>query len=116
MMVPSSASEQDNPNANNIRRKLLHSVAVSSAALLLSPVFPSQAAAEAETKIQQPYQRQKDKIAYSIQIPIQFKETQKPLKTHLDEINFVSEDVKGYQYGITVDPVRINSLKEASAV
>lgn len=40
------------------------------------------------------------------------KEGSKPVKTHLDEVNFVSESVKRYQYGITVDPVRISSLKE----
>lgn len=40
------------------------------------------------------------------------KEDSKPLKTHLDEVNFVSETIKRYQYGITVDPVRITSLKE----
>jgi PsbP len=37
---------------------------------------------------------------------------QKPLKTHLDEYNFKSKIQSGYQYGITVDPVRINSLNE----
>jgi hypothetical protein len=62
------------------------------------------------------YQRQNvnSKISYSISVPSTFQETQKPVKTHLDEINFVSDDVKGYQFGITVDPVRINSLKEVS--
>eukprot|EP00548_Thalassiothrix_antarctica_P005365 CAMPEP_0194153698 /NCGR_PEP_ID=MMETSP0152-20130528/57413_1 /TAXON_ID=1049557 /ORGANISM="Thalassiothrix antarctica, Strain L6-D1" /LENGTH=135 /DNA_ID=CAMNT_0038859169 /DNA_START=205 /DNA_END=612 /DNA_ORIENTATION=- len=40
------------------------------------------------------------------------KESTKPLKTHLDEINFVSSELKGYQYGVTVDPVRIDSLSQ----
>jgi len=40
------------------------------------------------------------------------KQGSKPLKTHLDEINFSSETVPKYQIGITVDPVRIKSLKE----
>jgi hypothetical protein len=60
----------------------------------------------------QVFRRQTDKFAYSIQIPSAMKEAPKPVKTHLDETNFASETVKGYQYGITVDPVRINSLKE----
>jgi hypothetical protein len=58
------------------------------------------------------FDRQEDKFSYSINIPSTMKQSQKPVKTHQDEINFASEDVKGYQYGITVDPVRINSLKE----
>jgi hypothetical protein len=41
-----------------------------------------------------------------------FQESQKPVKTHLDEVNLISNSIKGYQYGITVDPVRINSLTE----
>jgi len=64
-------------------------------------------------------------ISYQIQLPKDssssssssssaFQESQKPVKTHLDEVNLMSDTIKGYQYGITVDPVRINSLKEVS--
>ena len=49
---------------------------------------------------------------YSFQPPSGFKSNNKPLKTHLDEINFSLEGVRGYQYGITVDPVRIESLQQ----
>jgi len=53
------------------------------------------------------------KFAYQFQPPSpDCKPANKPLKTHLDEINFVSTSTSGYQYGITVDPVRINSLRE----
>jgi hypothetical protein len=51
---------------------------------------------------------------YAFQPPPNFEATQKPVKTHLQEVNYVSPDIKGYQYGITVDPVRINSLREVS--
>jgi len=51
-------------------------------------------------------------LTYQIAIPSSMKESSKPVKTHLDEVNFRSESTKGYQYGITVDPVRISSLKE----
>jgi hypothetical protein len=51
-------------------------------------------------------------LTYQIAIPSSMKESSKPVKTHLDEVNFMSESTKGYQYGITVDPVRITSLKE----
>jgi hypothetical protein len=59
------------------------------------------------------FERNQEKnVSYKIQIPPTLKQGQKPVKTHLDEVNFVSETIKGYQFGITVDPVRINSLKE----
>jgi hypothetical protein len=51
-------------------------------------------------------------ISYQIELPSSMKESSKPVKTHLDEVNFSSETIKGYQYGVTVDPVRISSLKE----
>lgn len=49
---------------------------------------------------------------YSFLPPAGFKPSNKPLKTHLDEINFSLEGLRGYQYGITVDPVRIQSLQQ----
>ena len=55
---------------------------------------------------------EKNKLYYTIQIPNTMNQGQKPVKTHLDEVNFKSDSIKGYQLGITVDPVRINSLKE----
>jgi hypothetical protein len=51
-------------------------------------------------------------LSYEIKIPPSMYESTKPVKTHLDEVNFLSESIKGYQYGITVDPVRITSIKE----
>jgi hypothetical protein len=58
------------------------------------------------------FTREAKDFAYSVTPPPGFRQTQKPVKTHLDEVNFISDTVKGYQFGITVDPVRINSLKE----
>jgi hypothetical protein len=57
----------------------------------------------------------KKELNYQIAIPSTMSEGSKPVKTHLDEVNFVSDSVKRYQYGITVDPVRISSLKEVRA-
>jgi hypothetical protein len=68
------------------------------------------------------YKRQQDlkspqqQLSYEIVIPSSMKGSAKPVKTHLDEINFLSEAIKGYQYGITVDPVRITSLKEVGRI
>ncbi len=58
---------------------------------------------------------QKKELTYQISIPSTMSEGSKPVKTHLDEVNFFSDSVKRYQYGITVDPVRISSLKEVSS-
>lgn len=55
-------------------------------------------------------------FAYAFQPPSGFEATNKPLKTHLEEVNFMSGDTKGYQFGVTVDPVRITSLKEVRNV
>jgi hypothetical protein len=66
------------------------------------------------TRQQSPNKQQQ--VSYSINLPSTMKETSKPVKTHLDEVNFVSETTKGYQYGVTVDPVRISSLKEVRRV
>ena len=99
---------------NEPRRSFLKSVTAAAVAVWGATCTEPAFAAEDEQPPSSPfwYERKKDKLAYKIKIPAQFKETQKPVKTHLDEVNFMSETTKGYQYGITVDPVRINSLKE----
>jgi PsbP len=54
-------------------------------------------------------------FAYEFAIPTSpnsFQLSNKPVKTHLEEINVTNDQYKGYQYGITVDPVRISSLSE----
>ena len=43
--------------------------------------------------------------------PSVIKTSNKPLQTHLDEINLPT-NTKGYTYGVTVDPIRITSLKD----
>ena len=60
------------------------------------------------------YTKRSKDYAYSFQPPEGFKEGNKPLKTHLDEVNFFKDSdalPSGYQFGITVDPVRIPSLE-----
>lgn len=59
------------------------------------------------------FRRETEGFQYEFQPPPGFiGPGQKPLKTHLDEVNFQSSEVPGYQIGITVDPVRISSLAE----
>lgn len=50
-------------------------------------------------------------FAYSLTLPVEPNPTNKPLQTHLDEVNLPTS-LKGYSYAITVDPIRLNSLKE----
>jgi PsbP len=53
-----------------------------------------------------------DQFAYKFQPPTLFEQSGKPVKTHLDEVIFKSTSIAGYQIGITIDPVRINSLQQ----
>lgn len=106
------------------RRKLVQSFIVSTAGVAVMGAKKHVAHAASDDELPNDnknklYQRQiipkQSHSAYQIILPnngATFSETQKPVKTHLDEVNLVSGEIKGYQYGITVDPVRINSLKE----
>ena len=77
------------------------------AVALLTVLLPPTNPAFAEV-----YTRETDQFAYQFQPPDNFGAGNKPVRTHLDEINFKSESMSGYQYGITVDPVRIESLRQ----
>ena len=64
----------------------------------------------------------KKTVSYEIEFPAGMEEGSKPLKTHLDEINFSllpsssSSSGSGFKVGITVDPVKITSLQEVCYV
>mmetsp|Transcript_33344 Transcript_33344/g.73537 ORF Transcript_33344/g.73537 Transcript_33344/m.73537 type:complete len:303 (+) Transcript_33344:80-988(+) len=60
----------------------------------------------------EPFIRQGKGYGYTFTPPPGFSPGKKPVPTHLDEINFNLEGVRGYQFGITVDPVRITALRE----
>ena len=67
----------------------------------------------AEPYTRTPSSSDKFKFSYTITPPPSFVPGNKPLKTHLDEINFSPEPtIRGYTLGITVDPVRISNIKE----
>ena len=67
----------------------------------------------AEPYTRTPSSKDKFKFSYTITPPPSFVPGNKPLKTHLDEINFSPEPaIRGYTLGITVDPVRISNIKE----
>jgi hypothetical protein len=50
-------------------------------------------------------------ISYQLELPPTFQESRKPVKTHFDELLFSSSEMKG-SIGITIDPLRIKSLKQ----
>jgi hypothetical protein len=95
--------------SDNSRRDFLSSV--SAAVLLINPLAKDAFADDSATAPASPlYTRQSDKFGYTFQPPPSLSEGNKPLKTHLDEVNFFGSN--GYQVGITIDPVRISSLSE----
>jgi PsbP len=88
------------------RRNVLLGSLVGASVLLAGQPLATYASSEV-------YTRETNQFTYTFSPPIGFPgPSQKPLKTHLDEVNFASTDISEYQFGITVDPVRIASLKE----
>mmetsp|Transcript_22091 Transcript_22091/g.28581 ORF Transcript_22091/g.28581 Transcript_22091/m.28581 type:complete len:320 (-) Transcript_22091:45-1004(-) len=116
-MVP---MDNTSPSSLQKRRQALAQIITSSfflaTAITLSPQKVNAAQDEEEGVQQQQqkpqlYTKKTDKFSYQFQPPPNFDSgNNKPLKTHLDEINFKSNN--GYQFGITVDPVRIQSLEQ----
>lgn len=88
----------------NTRRQFLTLVPV----LTTLPVLPGLAVASS-TNI---FKRQTEQFSYVFEPPADWIPQNKPLKTHLDEVNFKSPSIRKYEFGITVDPVRIKSLRE----
>ena len=108
---PDGHLEPNNDHPSSSRREWLTAFGSTGGAASISSVlggFPMLTNAEMGTL----FKRETRDFAYSFVPPVGFETSQKPLKTHLDEVSFVSPDTKGYQIGITVDPVRINSLKQ----
>jgi len=119
--LPSSYSSIDSAEGNGslstVSRRTIFSTAAYSLVLGGSVLVGNPALTDAAEEASFVYTRKqtvlnKKELNYQISIPSTMKEGSKPVKTHLDEVNFMSESVKRYQYGITVDPVRISSLKE----
>ncbi|KAL7544064.1 hypothetical protein ACHAXR_013568 [Thalassiosira sp. AJA248-18] len=100
------------------RRKIIQqsSAAIASLLLPLQPAFASDDETSATQQPSEPYTRtpspnDKFKFGYTVTPPPSFVAGNKPLKTHLDEINFSPEGIRGYTLGITVDPVRIKNIQ-----
>ncbi|KAL7494871.1 hypothetical protein ACHAWT_003484 [Skeletonema menzelii] len=92
------------------RRKIIGQL--SSLALFPIMTVSTPALASNEAFVRTPSPNDKFKFSYTVTPPPAFEPGNKPLKTHLDEINFSIPDVRGYTLGVTVDPVRISSIKD----
>lgn len=107
--------EEDSQQSALQRRNFLQQVSVVTSSLFLGLTLPSPANAETTAETQQSGEYvslPNQKFSYTVTPPPSFTASNKPLKTHLDEINFSPPDVRGYTLGITVDPVRIKSIRE----
>jgi PsbP len=111
-----SASTCTDASSQPSRRQIVRSGVAS---VILSLVGPSSSsrvrAAIVESDENNVLKRSTKDFAYEFAIPTSsnsFQLSNKPVKTHLEEINVTNDQYKGYQYGITVDPVRISSMSE----
>lgn len=89
---------------------LVGGAVATTAATVSSLLLPSSSYAEES----QSFKRTNTKLNFGYEFlppPSVIKTSNKPLQTHLDEINLPT-DTKGYTYGVTVDPIRLKSLKE----
>jgi len=105
----------DESLTDNQRRRMVIqqlSATVASLLVLFSPNSASSIVVTSEPYIRTPSLKDKFQFGYTVTPPPTFVSSNKPLKTHLDEINFSPPDVRGYTLGITVDPVRISSIRE----
>ena len=114
----SDAPQRDDraPPISQQRRKIIQQSSAAIASLLVPfrPAFASEndAPQSSETYTRTPGENDKFKFSYTVTPPPGFVKGGKPLKTHLDEVNFNLPDVRGYTLGITVDPVRIKRIQE----
>ena len=102
------AGNNDNGDSmiDSSRRNAISNLSLMTAASLIGLGAPEFASAA------EPFVRQGKEYGYTFAPPPGFAPGKKPVQTHLDEVNFNLEGVAKYTYGVTVDPVRINSLKE----
>lgn len=104
------------------RRDLLGRLATTTPSLLAivaaasaTTSVPARAAAAPEKR--QAYTRvrsdkQGNKFGYTLSVSPSLEPSNKPLQTHLDEVNLLCPEIRGYQYGVTVDMIRIKNLRD----
>lgn len=113
-------SRQQQQQQQQKRRQVLQTLGLSTLSLPFWGLATARAAGAADqidpsataADTSRTFYRRKDQYGYQFTPPPNFTPGNKPLKTHLDENNFKSSDMSGFQFGITVDPVRLQSLAE----
>lgn len=117
-MLSIAHKEDDEPKLPRIcrmsRRRLLDSLpiaALSIAGIEISSFPVAAMAAEDDTES---FLQRGDGFAYRFVPPAEMEAGAKPVKTHLFEVNWKSPTNSKYTFGVTVDPVRIQNLKEVS--
>lgn len=117
MQQQEEEEEQHQPRRHFLEQIMRTTGLVSSAIIVTTTLpYPNVAlAADGDDGLFTRRDEAKNKFGYQIKIPDEMEEGSKPLKTHLDETNFKSTKLKKYAIGITIDPVRIKSLKEFGA-
>ena len=94
--------------------------AIASNSVLTFPVFADEDA-DSEKTFVRIKKDGKIPFAYKVVLPASPSPTNKPLQTHLDEVNLPitskipegrDSPLKSYTYGVTVDPIRIQSLRQ----
>lgn len=78
----------------------------------LFPTLPLSVSAEESAAVEADKAYQNSKSGFQLAYPAEWKEAKKPVQTHQDEILFKSSSTKGTEVGITVDPVKIDSLSQ----
>lgn len=56
--------------------------------------------------------KQGKKFGFTLSVSPSMEPSNKPLQTHMDEVNLVYPEIRGYQYGITVDMIRLKNLRD----
>lgn len=122
LMMSSKINEETNNevvlgmNQQETRRSVLKSTIKTTLGGMSLSTFPSlvEATAETDELASSTFRRTNTKLNFGYELitpPSVIKTSNKPLQTHLDEINLPT-NTKGYTYGVTVDPIRIKSLKD----
>lgn len=98
-LTPRSRSSWATPLDSGVARRQLLALA---AAAVIVPQPPALASTT---------QLQNDEFAYTLSYPDDWVPAPKPVKTHLSE-ELLQSPVKGVTIGVTVDPVKIDSLRQ----
>jgi len=56
--------------------------------------------------------KQGNKFGYTLNVDPTLEPSNKPLQTHLDEVNLLCPAIRGFQFGVTVDMIRLKNLRE----